>query len=305
MVHDIVDPQREINKRRNAQIEAVSKTSNGGWKHEDGSLDDEQEDHLHQFGAAPGVIIKYKKGTKGPERMDSAPTPQALKMLEESSTADIKDIAGINESSLGSLDRVQSGAAIEARQRQAVIGLQMYMDNFKRSKEIVASMWLYLFQTQYTEQRMFRIMGENGKMVQKIVNMERLDPISGRIQRFKNDITKGRYMVRISERPMSASFESAQLDEFMSMFEKLAPLLGPQAVLLADMMVDMSTIPRKDEIKERIQKIIASVAGPGFIAPELGAGGAPVGPQGMPQQPGQGGAPAPQAPQPQPQIAAQ
>lgn len=301
-VHDLIDPQREVNKRHNAQIEAVSKTSNGGWKYEEGSLDPENEDNLHQFGAAPGVIIKHKKGTRGPERMDSAPAPQALKMLEDTAVDKIKAIAGINESALGSLDRVQSGAAIDARQRQAVIGLQMYNDNFKRSKELVAANFLYLFQTQYTEQRMFRIMGENGKMVQKIINLEQFDPATGGlIKRFKNDITRGRYTIRISERPMSASFESAQFEEFGAMFEKLAPILGPNIVLLADMLVDMSSIPRKDEIKERINKVIAATAGPNFLNdPNVAAlVGGPQGPQ-MPQ-PGQGGLP----PQAQQQIAAQ
>jgi hypothetical protein len=174
----------------------------------------------------------------------------------------------------------------------------MYNDNFKRSKELVASTFLYLFQTQYTEQRMFRIMGENGKMVQKIINMEQFDPATGSlIKRFKNDITRGRYSIRISERPMSASFESAQFEEFAAMFEKLAPILGPNIVLLADMLVDMSSIPRKDEIKERINKVIAATAGPNFLNdPNVAA--LVGGPQ-MPQ-PGQGGLP----PQAQQQIAA-
>jgi len=289
MVHDLVDPQREINKRRNSLIEAIAKTSNGGWTYEEGSLDDENEDKLHQFGSAPGVIIKHKNGKPAPKRMDAAPTPQAMKMLEENAAADLKDIGGINESALGSLDRVQSGAAIEARQRQAVIGLQMYNDNFRRSKELVANQYLRLFQTHYTEQRMFRIMGEDGKMVKKLINIGGFDGQGNYVERMKLDITKGRYSVRISERPMAASFESAQLEEFMQMFEKLAPILGPNIVLLADMMVEMSTVSRKDEIKERIQKIIAAQAGPGFLNPE-----------GMPPQVGLPAPAQPQVPQPAP-----
>lgn len=282
-VHDLVDPQREINKRRNARIEGIAKTANGGFTYEEGSLDDENEDKLHQFGAAPGIIIKHKNGRPAPKRMDAAPEPQAMKMLEEAADADLKDVAGINESALGSLDRVQSGAAIEARQRQAVIGLQMYMDNFRRSKELLAQMFLHIFQNHYTEQRMFRIMGEDGKMSKKMINIGGFDASGNYVKRFKMDITKGRYSVRISERPMSASFESAQLDEFMQMFEKLAPILGPQSVLLADLMVEMSTMSRKDEIKERLQKIIASVAGPDFLNAQQGMLPAPVQAGMMPQ----------------------
>jgi len=294
-VHDLIDPQREINKRRNARIEAIAKTANGGFSYEEGSLDAENEDKLHQFGSAPGVIIKHGKGKPAPKRMDAAPEPQAMKSLEESADADLTDIAGINESALGSLDRVQSGAAIEARQRQAVIGLQMYNDNFRRSKELLAGMFLYIFQNHYTEQRMFRIMGEDGKMVKKLINIGAFDASGSFIKRAKLDVTKGRYTIRISERPMAASFESAQLDEFMQIVEKLAPILGPNIALLADIMVDMSTISRKDEIKERVQKIVAAQAGPGFLNPE----GAPQ--QGALPAPG---AQAPQQTQPQP-IAAQ
>lgn len=284
LIHDLIDPQREINKRRNARIEAVAKTANGGWSYEKGSLDAENEERLHNHGSAPGVIIAHEKGKTGPKRMEAAPEPQAMKALEDTADDDLKDIAGINESALGSLDRVQSGAAIEARQRQAVIGLQMGNDNFRRGKELAAVKRLALYQKHYTEQRMFRTMGEDGRMVKKLINVGVFDAAGTYIKRFKMDITKGRYSVRISERPMAASFESAQLDEFMQMLERLAPALGPNILLLADMMVEMSTVSRKDEIKERIQKIVAAQFGPDFISQDgaLPQGAAPMQPQ-LPQ----------------------
>ena len=248
MVNDLIDPQREVNKRRSARLDIISRTANSGWKYHEDSLDDEQEGRLEQFGAMPGFRLKWKGSQwQEPQKIDASPPPMAMERLEDDNNEDIQQISGINESAMGELDRVQSGKAIEARQRQAVLAIQPYMDNFKRSKELLAKKELRVVQRHYTEERLVRHMGDNDRMVEKIINQRAGD-------RILNDITRGKYTVTVDQQPLSSTFASAQFEEVLSIFDRFKGEipLGP----LADVIIDMSSLSDKEEIKERLQMVM-------------------------------------------------
>ena len=267
MVEDLLDPQREINKRRSAEIEIVGRTANAGWLYHEQSLDPTQEANLKRYGSMPGVNIKWKGEQKiRPERINPAPPPMAMERLEKKSEEDLRIISGINESALGELDRVQSGRALEARQRQAVIGLQSYMTNFSRTKELLGRKKLNLIQRHYTEERIFRIIGEDGEASQVIINRDLRDSATGIISKL-NDVTLGKYSVVVDETPLSASFLNAQFEEALLLVEKLQGAIPLPAI--ADVLIDLSSLPRKEEIKQKIQQFLGTTS----LTP---AGGPPV-----------------------------
>lgn len=264
MVDDLIDPQLEYNKKRIARMEILQKTANGGSWYEEGSLDPQQESRFKKYGSSAGFIGKYRDGKQKPEENVAQSPPAEFEKLEEAANNDLKEISGVNDSALGQLDRVQSGRALEARQRQTVIGLQLYMDNFARSKELQGRKLLNLVQRFYTEDRIFRIMGEDGQLVQMAINQPRFDGMQRLIGKL-NDITIGKYEVVVDETPMSASFQGAQFDEAMAILEKLQ--VGPERAALMDILIDLSSMPRKDEVKERLQQAMGLVADP--MAPQL------------------------------------
>jgi Phage P22-like portal protein len=269
MIEDLIDPQKEVNRRRNAELEIVTKTANGGWIYHQDSLDKENERNLKQFGARPGVLVKYKGDVANPpKQIEAGPSAARHERLEEKARDDIREIAGINESALGELDRVQSGRAIEARQRQAVIAIQIYMDNFKRTKLQVGKRQLYIVQTYYTEPRIYRVLGEDGSQTEVLLNHSMMDETAG-VNMIINDVTRGKYRITIDETPLSASFQNAQFEEALMLLEKMGNVLP--APLIADILVDLSTLPRKEEIKQRIQ-LAMPVMPPGPGAPMPGGG---------------------------------
>lgn len=267
-VEDLLDPQRDKNKRRSSENEMVTKLSNGGWQYHENALDIAQERNLKNFGASPGFMMKWK-GDKEPKQITPAAPPTAHERLEQKDDEDIRRISGINESALGELDRVQSGRAIEARQRQAVISIQMYMDNFKQSKTILGRKHLEIIQNHYTEARMFRVLGEDGKFTQTLINQMQVDPTSG-IKRILNDVTIGKYTAVIDEQPLSATFANAQFEEMLTLLEKMGPAIGPFLPMFGDLIVDMSSLPRKAEWTERLQQAMG----------QMGMGGGPQPPGG-------------------------
>lgn len=285
MVEDLIDAQKEKNKRRSAQLEVVAKTANGGWKYHETSLDPVQEANLRKFGSTPGVNVKWK-GEHEPQQIQPSAPPVAHERLELRSDEDVRRISGINESALGEIDKVQSGRAIEARQRQAVISVQVYMDNFARSKQLLGEQHLGIIQNHYTEERLYRVMGEDGKFVQQAINQAQVDPFTG-VKRIINDVTVGKYVCVIDQAPLSATFASAQFEEMMAILEKLGPALAPVLPGFADLIIGMSSLPRKDDWINRLQQISNTMAQPQQP-------GMPGQPQQVPQQAPQQALPAPQ-----------
>lgn len=285
MVEDLIDPQKEKNKSRNARIEIESKTANGGWIYGDDAFDPAEEAKLKQFGSTPGVNVKYRKDAKEKPALIQASQPAiAYERLERQSDEDIRKISGVNEAALGEEDsRATSGRAILARQQQAVVAVQGFMDNLKRSKRIVGRAHLDIIQRYYTEHRIYRVTGEDGKKLPVEINMKILDG-SGVATRIVNDVTVGKYVAQVSDVPMSATFQSAQFEEAMTLLEKLGPALGPMMPVLIDLVIGMSSVPRKDEWIERIQAMNGlALPPPGGGAPVPPGGGQPVPTQGPEQ----------------------
>jgi hypothetical protein len=259
IVADLLDPQREINKKRSSITDILSRNANSGWIYHENSMNPEQKANIKQYGARPGVNIEWKGDPAfKPERLQPGGYPQGLDRLEDKSADDIFKISGINESAFGQVDTVQSGRAIEAKQRQAVIALQPNLSNFTRSKKLQGRKALELFQRHYTEQRIFRIIGEDGHIVQKIVNQMQIDPSgnSSPIKRILNDITVGKYQVTVNETPMSANFQEAQFQEALMLLQKMGPVGMALIQSRPDLLVSMSSLPRKEEWIQAIKQII-------------------------------------------------
>lgn len=264
LISDLLDPQREINKKRSSILDITSRNSNSGWKYHENSLDPEQEEHLKNYGAMPGVNLKWKGDAAGqPQRIEAGQFPAALATLEEKSRGDLLEIAGINESALGELDQVQSGRAIEARQKQTVISLQLYLDNMSRSKGLQGDKGLEIFQNHYTEARLFRTLGEDGRLVSMEINKKQMGMEGQTIMARLNDITLGRYSVKVDEIPMASTFQSAQFEEAMSILEKLGPVGMALLQIKPDLLIQMSTLPRKEEWAAAIQQAMGTTAAQG------------------------------------------
>jgi hypothetical protein len=253
MVEDLIDPQIEKNKRKSARIEIVSKSANGGWKVHEDAMTPEQERNLQKFGSSAGVIVKWR-GDREPEQIMPNVAPVAHRQLEEDADDDIKHIAGINDSSLGQPGKVKSGRAVQAEQRQAVLGIQMYLDNFNRSKELLGSTHISIIQHHYTEPRIYRIMGKDGHFSQVMLNMQQRNAVTG-VTEVVNDVTLGKYQVVIDRSPLADSFLEAQFQEMLHIVQLMGPALNHFMPMFADLILDMSSMPRKDEWIARIKAV--------------------------------------------------
>lgn len=254
MAEDLLDPQKELNKRGSAEVDIVTRTAHSGWKYHSKSLREEEKIKLERYGAMAGINIEWEgEQWMEPKKIEPGAPPTAMDKLEQKNSDRLTRISGINESALGELDRVQSGRAIEARQRQSVLAIQVYMDNMSRSKELCGYKTLEMVQNHYTERRVVRVLGMDGKANLLVIN-DRPDP-AGEIV---NNVTAGKYTVNVDETPLASSYIQGQFEELLMMVDK--GILPKEVVM--DIIVDTSSIPHKDIVKQRVQAMMGAMGIP-------------------------------------------
>ena len=261
VVRDVKDPQREINKKRSQILHILNTQGNSGLITETTAMTEEQQERYRKYGSKPGAIIEVNDGTLAGGRIreiqPSAP-PVGLIQSAQESEADIPKITGINESMLGISSPQQSGRAIELNQRQAVTNIAPFFDNLRKSKRaIVQQLWGYkghkgLIPQYYTEEKVFRIVGKTGQEQFVTVNqqVQMQDPQTGQlITTVLNDLSQGNYDVIISDTPYSVSQRQGQFWALVDAVSKL----GLPANIIFDKLIELSDIPDKQEIIQRLQ----------------------------------------------------
>lgn len=262
VVRDLKDPQRELNKRRSQEMHILNTTAYNGWMSEDGAFSPDQERILKKLGSRPGVHIKTLPGamTGGKiRRLESPAPPAALLQAGSQAERDIPAISGINEALMGvDIPNSASGRAIELKQKQAITHIAPMFDNLRRAKKKIAYLlWgkrgrQGIIPQYYTESKCYRITGKNGQ--QEFINVNQPaavnDPLRGVIHTTLNDLSQGEFDIIIADTQASATQRSAQ---FWSLVDAVGKL-GIQGDMVFDILLDLSDIPNKEEIKQRFQQ---------------------------------------------------
>lgn len=263
IVRDLKDPQREVNKRRSQELHILNTQSNGGWIYEQGALTQEQKSKFQNNASTPGALLEVAPGAMTSGRMQRL-EPQGVSMgtvnAAQEAMADLPSISGINEALMGTdISNLQSGRAIELKQKQAITHIALLFDNLRYAKERVANLlWgkrgaKGVIPQFYTEEKTFRITGSNGQMEFVTVNqqVQTIDSeTQGTITRTLNDLSVGEFDIVISDTPATATQRTAQ---FWSLVDACSKL-GIQGNLVLDILLDLSDVPEKEEIKRRLKE---------------------------------------------------
>ena len=176
---------------------------------------------------------------------------------------EMPSISGINEALMGTdISNSQSGRAIELKQKQAITHIAGLFDNLRMAKELIVDMlWGKrgapgIIPQFYTEQKTFRIVGENGEpqivTVNQQVQQQQVNPQTGMIQTITktlNDLSVGEFDIVIADTPATSTQRTAQ---FWSLVDACGKL-GIQGNMIMDILIDLSDIPQKAEIKRRLK----------------------------------------------------
>lgn len=162
---------------------------------------------------------------------------------------DMKGTTGIYDASLGAQSNEKSGVAIRERKMEAQTNTSVYADNMVKAVTQTGKILVAMIPKIYDAQRVIRILGEDDQEKQVLINSMMV--ANGQAIPV-NDITVGRYDVRIAVGPSYAT-KRQEASEGMMAFLQAIPQAGP---VVGDLIAGMQDWPEADRVAERLRKML-------------------------------------------------
>lgn len=262
IVRDLKDPQRELNRRRIQFLHILNTSSNGGGWIEQDAMTEKQFAEFERYGAVPGHFQRVQPMTLSQGKImerGMSQIPAGVLQAEANSTSDLQAISGINEALMGvDIPSGSSGRAIELKQKQAITHLSPLFDALRRAKKKIAYMlWgktgkSGVIPQFYTADKVYRIEGVNGQQFVRVnQQVVQQDPIAGVVVQTLNDLSQGEFDIVVSDVEASTTQRQAQMWSLVEAVSKL----GIPGDIVFDVILDLSDLPNKDEIKQRWQQM--------------------------------------------------
>lgn len=253
LIRDAKDAARMFNYWRTTATELVALAPRAPFIGEEGSFD--ADPRWNTANTASHAYLEYAKGRQMPQRQPFAGIPAGMLQEALNASDDIKAITGIYDASLGAKSNETSGRAIMARQREGDVSTFHFIDNLSRSIRHTGRVIIDLIPKVYANERMQRILGEDGTPDTIKINgeqrqMEGNDEAKEALR--IHDVRVGRYDVTVSSGP---SFTSRREEARMEMME-LIRSYPDAAPLIGDLLAKNLDWPGADEIAERLKKML-------------------------------------------------
>lgn len=260
-VRDLKDPQREINKRRIQELHILNTSGSGGGWIEADAMTPEQESEFKRYGNVPGHYQKVRPNSLAAGKIQErgvAQIPAAVIQAEAQASDDLKSISGINEALMGTdIPSESSGRAIELKQKQAITHIAPMFDNLRDAKKKVAyELWGKtgkpgIIPQFYTDDKVYRVEGTNGQQFIRInAQVIEQDALGNTIHRTLNDLSQGEFDIVVSDTQASTTQRQAQMWGLVDAVKNL----GVPGDLVFDIILDLSDLPNKEDIKQRWQQ---------------------------------------------------
>ena len=259
MIRDMKDPARSANYWETAKAEKLALTSKAPYIAAEGQTDGHPEwDDANQ---KPYSILKYKLilGMDGqplpvppPQRQAPAEVEAGFKEAAESSLKNLMMIAGMpHEPGQDTPGTVVSGVALRKRQAISDISHFQFYDNQTMFISHIGEILLDLFPYYYSEQRMQRIIGEDGTPQMVQINQPQVNDQG--VQEIKHNMSVGRYDVVMDTGP---GYETKRQEGAENMLDLLkTPLAEPIAKTGADLVVRNMDFAGADDLADRLMPL--------------------------------------------------
>jgi hypothetical protein len=201
----------------------------------------------------PYLLYEPDPDAPGARPTREAPPPVPAAMLQQSNVAveDMKAITGIYDASLGNRTNETSGRAIIARSHQGDVGSYHYMENFNASLVHCGRIINDLIPKIYDGERAIRLPGEEHEDP-KFQRINQVQLNAGGVPMVANDVTKGKFDIRVKIGPSFATRRMEAVDSLMKLIQAF-----PQAAGVAgDLIVNLLDIPKAEELAARLKRMI-------------------------------------------------
>lgn len=260
LIHNAKDAQRMFNYWRTTSTELVALAPRVPFIGRKGTFDSDAKNWA-TANTQSHSYLEYDTEAPIRQPLDVGPAAGALQEALNASD-DMKAIVGIYDASLGARSNETSGKAIMARQREGDVATFHFIDNLSRAIRHTGRILIDLIPKVYTEERIIRVMGEDGTPKSVKVNTQEPQPVigpngkpeadeQGNVMQAIYDLTSGKYDLTVTSGPsFTTRREEAamQMTEFIRAFPPAAPIIG-------DLLAKNLDWPGADEIAKRLEAV--------------------------------------------------
>lgn len=196
-----------------------------------------------------GALI-YDESPNGnkPEKQMPSELPQSLLTQYERCLHDIESSTGIYGTQLGAQGSENSGKAIDARTQQGAYNTYVCYDSLNRAIACYGQIVNEMIPKVYDNKRLLMLRMADQNLRPVTIN----EPIDEYGSGANNDMTKGRFKIRLMPGPSSEG-QKAEARESMQMLLQADPTLFK---LFGDIYVENLPLPNNIELRNRIKTII-------------------------------------------------
>lgn len=253
MVRAMQDPQRMVNYGEVAKIRRLGLTPQAPYIAAEGQLDGHEEWASANTTAYPVLIYKPIPGPDGvtmlppPQRQPPASIEQGFSEFVGGMRSNLMSVAGMpNEPGQDQSGEVISGVAIQRRQGLSDQSHFQYYDNQTLA---IAHTWRIMLEWIpyiYSEERMQRIIGEDG--LPQMVTINQKSNENG-VSKVKNDLTVGRYDVTMDTGP---GYQTRREEGIANIMQLMGTPLGQEVAKTApDLIMRLFDDPYMQQIADR------------------------------------------------------
>jgi len=229
VVRQMIDPQKEVNKRWSQTLNLLMKQGQGGYFAElDAPVD---QDQWESSITSPGETTWVSKGAISQVKFKEKGIPQfpdAAMRMQEFAADVMKKISGINPDLLGmDRGRQEPGVVIRLRQQQGMVLLAKLFKSYKRMKKQIAERRFAVIMAYMPDSQFKRILGDSDRYMFRgglVVDKE-----NGFIAPIRN-LRDMPYNITAREAPGSMTKSMFELSIFLEMMSKGFPV-DPETII--------------------------------------------------------------------------
>ncbi len=257
--------QDEINKRHSQITDILNKVCTYGWFYDQQTfLSPQEERKFRQNSSTPGFVQKVADTNRIPVKIEGARFPSEIVQLEQLSSLKMREIMNVPMAMEGKGGASESGIALAEKKAQGLVGNEYLFDNLSLTKRLIGRMLVRLIQKVYTPERIVRVLVNRSLRKEVKIGGRILAPspdmVEGEdvitpeeIYTLLNEADLTKYDVVVGESPYNPTTRLANFLVWMDAAGKGIPVPP-------DILVDMSDLPNKDEVKKSIQNMIEQKA---------------------------------------------
>lgn len=267
VVRQAIDAQCDYNKRRSKSLYLLSVNR---VLYEDGTIDEADEDNVLAEASRPDGQVRLKKNALSENRFRidaQADMMSGHVRLMEEDKENIHEITGVTRENVGQESGAISGRAILAKQQQGAVTTAELFDNYRLAMQLSGEKQLSNVEQFMSLPKVFRVLGADGKARWERINRPVWDEATQTV-RFENDITTRAADFVVDQQDYRETMRMALSESLFELIGRMAPENG---MALLDIAIDLTDLPNKQALANRIRKLNGQPAPGKEDSPEVQA----------------------------------